>query len=521
VSTALWQFPGGLVLPAHKAGSTAAPAQAAPIPDRLTVPIAEHPGEAAEVLVTPGDTVRTGQLIAHPKGQRGAAVHAPASGRVAAVEERRVPHPSGLAAPCVVIDSDGEDRWVEPAAPLSDVATTDPASLIRRIRDCGIVGLGGATFPTAEKLESAPPATGIEMLILNGAECEPYISCDNRLMRERPGAVIDGAWILMRVLMAPRCLIGVEDNKPEAIAALEAAVAEAGFEGVGVVTVPTRYPVGGEKQLVYTLTGKVIPSGALPAAVGVISQNVATAAAVHDAVRGGRPLIERYVTVTGPGVAQPRNVVARLGTPIEALIRLCGGYAENASRLIMGGPMMGFAIDDDTVPIVKGSNCLLVGTAETFPPPQQALPCIRCGACADACPVALLPQQLYWHARAGELDRACEYHLDDCIECGICGYVCPSHIPLVQYFLYAKSEIAAREQQRRQAELARTRYEQRQQRLERDRLERASARQRKKAVLQHKSRSTEQKKAEIQAALERARRKKSDTPGSGGRSDKR
>lgn len=520
MSAALWQFPGGLVLPANKAASTAEPALVAPIPERLTVPVSARAGEPAEVLVAAGDTVCTGQLIARPRGERGSAVHAPASGRVAAVEDRPVPHPSGMAAPCVVIDSDGEDRWAPPPAPVTDIAEEAPAGLIRRIRDAGIAGLGGAAFPTAEKLESAP-GTGIETLILNGAECEPYISCDDMLMRERAAAVIDGARLLMRTLSAPRCLIGVEDNKPEAVAALEAAVAEAGDAGIEVVTVPTRYPVGGEKQLVYTLTGRVIPSGALPAAVGVICQNVATAAAVHDAVRHGRPLIERYVTVTGPGVTTPRNVVARVGTPVDALIRLCGGYTENANRLILGSPMMGFALADDTVPTAKGTNCLLVGTPEAFPAPRQALPCIRCGACSDACPVSLLPQQLYWHARAGELDRAGDYHLHDCIECGICAYVCPSHIPLVQYFLHAKSEIAARRHQRQQADLARERYEQRQRRLERDRQEREAARQRKKAALHRKSRSTEQKKAEIQAALERARRKKSGRPGAGHDTDGR
>lgn len=504
MSRTLRAFPGGVVLPGHKAESTSGPTVEAPLPGRVTIPVTQHIGDTPDVVVNPGEYVRTGQLIARPEGYHSTSVHASISGVVEAVEERPVPHPSALPALCVVIAGDGGDERT------GTWSATDPAgmgrgALRRLLREAGIVGLGGAAFPTAAKLT---PDTDrpVEQLILNGAECEPYISCDDMLMRERAAAVVDGAAILMQALGTGECLIGVEDNKPEAIQALEAAIERHAAADIQVIAIPTRYPGGGEKQLIYTLTGKIVPGDGLPAQVGVVCQNVGTAAAVHDAVRHGRPLIERYVTVTGPGVANPRNVRARIGTPMRELVELCGGYAGQPDRLIMGGPMMGFAVADDSVPIIKASNCLLATTPETFPAPPPAMPCIRCGACAEACPVSLLPQQLYWHARARELDKTQDYNLFDCIECGLCAYVCPSHIPLVQYYRFAKSEIRNQERERRKADIARERYELRQQRLEREQREREEKRQRKKAALREKSKSKDARKAEIQAALERKRR---------------
>lgn len=390
MSRPLRGFPGGIELPGHKAESTALPSLAAPLPERAVIPLGQHIGEPAQPLVEPGQRVRTGELLARPEGYLSAAIHASISGVVEAVEERPVPHPSGLSAPCIVIASDGSDTWAPGTHTGESPEHLSPPALRRRLREAGIVGLGGAAFPTAVKLGTVLEQN-VGQLILNGAECEPYISCDEMLMRERAEAVIDGARLLMGATAASECLIGVEDNKPEAIEALSAAIETLGTDGIAVVPIPTRYPGGAEKQLIYTLTGKVVPSHGLPAEVGVICQNVGTAAAVHDALRHGRPLVERYVTITGPAVATPMNVRARIGTPIRSLVDLCGGYREGPDRLIMGGPMMGFALPDDALPVIKATNCILATTAAAFPPPAPAMPCIRCGACAEACPVDLLP----------------------------------------------------------------------------------------------------------------------------------
>ncbi|KAB7623199.1 electron transport complex subunit RsxC [Alkalilimnicola sp. S0819] len=513
----LFRFPGGLRLAGRKKLSNTTTIRPAPVPAELTVPLGQHIGAVPEVLVKVGDTVGKGQMLARPDGYVSAAVHAPSSGTVTAIESRPVPHPSGLSAPCVVIRTDGEDRWAELPAPISDWEQRDPAELRQRVREAGIVGLGGAAFPSSVKLNPGPGAV-VEDLILNGAECEPYISCDDRLMRERAEQIVGGLRIIRHALQARRCTIGVEDNKPEAIAALREALSAAGERDVAVAAVPTRYPAGGEKQLIQVLTGREVPSGGLPLQIGVVCHNVGTAAAVYQAVVEGRPLISRVLTVTGAGVAAPANLEVRIGTPFSALIEYCGGYTPEVDRLLMGGPMMGFAVQDDLVPVIKATNCVLAGSGAEFPRPAEALPCIRCGACADACPVSLLPQQLYWHARAGDFDKTQEHELFDCIECGACAYVCPSQIPLVQYFRYAKSEIAEQERERKKADLARDRYEFRLERLEREKQEQAEKRRKKKEALRRAQEAKAEgaggekpavdKQAAIQAALKRAEEKK-------------
>ena len=340
----------------------------------------------------PGEMVLKGQMIARAHGYVSVPVHASSSGTVVDISEQAVPHPSGLRAPCVVIETDGCDAA---AADLlsGDPARLDPSELRNRIRAAGIVGLGGAGFPSFIKLNPGPTRP-IHTLLINGAECEPYISCDDRLMRERPERVIGGACILRHALHAQHCVIAVEDNKPEAIAALRAAIAAKGDARIEVVVVPTIYPSGGEKQLIKILTGQEVPSQGLPADVGIVCHNPGTAAAVQRALMDGEPLISRIVTVTGEGVANPGNLEVRIGTSIADVIAACGGYTPAAHRLLMGGPMMGFALGSDEVPIVKTSNCLLVASQAELPLPPEPLPCIRCGACADACPADLLPQQL-------------------------------------------------------------------------------------------------------------------------------
>jgi electron transport complex protein RnfC len=498
----LWGFPGGLRLPARKEESTRLPVMPARLPLRLMVPLQQHIGEAAEPVVQAGQRVLKGEIVARARGYVSVPAHAPTSGRVASVGEHPVPHPSGLCAPCILIEPDGLDQWVE-TKPVADFRREDPSVLRNRIREAGIVGLGGAGFPSSIKLNPGPDLE-VGLLILNGAECEPYITCDDMLMRTWPEEVVSGAQVMGQVLGTRRCVIGVEDNKPDAIEALSAEVAKRGVAGeVEVVAVPTLYPAGGEKQLIKVLTGKEVPSGALPADVGVVCHNVGTAAAIHRAVNRGHPLVSRVVTVTGGAVAEPRNLDVLLGTPVSELLDQCAADTERIQRLVMGGPMMGLALHSDEVPVVKTTNCILAATAADLPAPRPVLPCIRCGECAAVCPVRLLPQQLYWYARAKDFDTVQDYKLFDCIECGCCAYVCPSNLPLVQYYRHAKSEIWALEREREKADLARRRFELRQERLQREKADRAARMAQKKAQLGDGV-DQEGKKAVIQAALARA-----------------
>ncbi|MEE4378563.1 MAG: electron transport complex subunit RsxC [Candidatus Competibacteraceae bacterium] len=506
-----WRFNGGLLLDTHLAESTQQPVLHSTLPEWLILPLQQHIGTAPKIDVEIGQTVRKGQLLAHADGYISAALHAPSSGVITALEERPIAHPSGLSALCLILHTDGRDEWDALPPPIADYKTADPLTLRQRIRQAGIVGLGGAAFPTSVKLNPVP-TTPIQLLILNGAECEPYITCDDMLMCERAHDLIGGVLIMRYMLSVEEVIIGVEDNKPEACAALEAALEKFGAEagGIAVRQVPTIYPTGGEKQLIRVLTGQEVPSNGLPADIGVICQNVGTAVAVYEAVTQGRPLISRYITVTGSGIQQPRVMEALIGTPISELVHQCGGYTEAAQRLIVGGPMMGFAVPSDEVPIVKGANCILVATTAELAPPVPAMPCIRCGACADVCPADLLPQQLYWHAKTKDFDKVADYHLFDCIECGCCAAVCPSHIPLVQYYRFAKTEIWARERERQQADLARQRHEFRLERLERDKREKETKLRKRKEALQQKSaeKTDDTKKEVIEAAVKRAKAKK-------------
>ena len=503
-----WTFHGGLHLPEHKAESLTEPLSGIPLARRLVVPLQQHIGAAAETQVAAGDKVLKGQTIAIATQYIGAPIHSPASGTVLEISEQPVPHPSGLSAPCVVIETDSEQQWAELPEPLPHYEQLEPGLLRERIRWAGIVGLGGAAFPTSVKVNHGPD-NPIETLVINGAECEPYITCDDILMRTQADRVIEGIKILLHIVTARECLIGVEDNKPEAIAALEQAIADASLPRTKVIVLPTKYPTGGEKQLIQCLTGKEVPSHGIPAETGVICLNVATTAAITDAVLAGRPLLQRIVTVTGQGVNRPRNLEVPFGTPVNHVIEQSGGYSKQISSLILGGPMMGFMLHDDQVPIIKGSNCLLAASKEEAPEPEPARPCIRCGKCADVCPASLLPQQLYWHSRARDLEKAQEYNLFDCIECGCCAYVCPSHIPLVQYYRYAKTESWAAEQEKQQSENARRRHEARVARLERIKQERKANLRKKKEDLDKKPAADKKaKQAAIEAAMKRVAAKK-------------
>ncbi len=463
----LFHFHGGVHPPEHKAESASAPLAQAPLPQRLVIPLRQHIGTPARPCVAVGDKVLKGQQIGRAEGYVSTAIHASTSGVIVAIEPRPVAHPSGLDDLCVVLEADGEERWIE-RTPL-DYERMDASYVRNRLRDLGLAGLGGAVFPSFIKLNPGTPAK-IPTLVINGAECEPWITCDDRLMRERAQDVLAGARIMAALLRSTEILVGVEDNKPEALAALQVAARSVDFP-LEVIAVPTLYPGGGAKQLVQVLTGKEAPTGGRSTDIGVQCFNVGTAYALARAVRYGEPLISRIVTVTG-AVEHPQNLEVLLGTPVAELLQLAG-QKPDAHGVIMGGPMMGFDIRDTAAPVVKSANCLLVKSPQLFPALPPAMPCIRCGACARACPARLQPQDLYWFARAHNFGKAQEYHLFDCIECGCCNYVCPSHLPLVDFYRYAKSEIWAREQEKNAADLARRRHEFRLTRLEREKTERA------------------------------------------------
>ncbi|MFP1678851.1 electron transport complex subunit RsxC [Alloalcanivorax sp. C16-2] len=467
----VFDFPGGVHPPQHKGRSNGTPIQPGPLPAQLVLPLNMHLGAPAKPCVAEGDRVLKGEKIAEPVGAVSAALHAPTSGTVVAIGPRPIQHPSGMDALCIVMEPDGEDRWIE-RRPVADPAALGPDGLVALLREAGVAGLGGAGFPTAVKVTLGDQQR-VEQLIINAVECEPYITADDRLMRERADEIAGGIRLLQYLLNPQHTLIGIEDNKPEAIAAMRAACAGSDME---VRVVPTKYPSGGEKQLIQLLTGKEVPSGALPAQCGVVCQNVGTAWAIKRAAHDGEPLIRRVTTVTGDAVARPGNYETLLGTPVRDLLRHAGVDGERLGRLVMGGPMMGFTLHDPAVPVVKTSNCLIAATLEELPepPPEQA--CIRCGACAESCPASLLPQQLYWYAKSDDFERAQRHDLMDCIECGACAYVCPSHIPLVQYYRYAKGEIRHQAAEQLKADRARERFEARQARLEKEREEKEARR---------------------------------------------
>lgn len=508
-----WQSSSGLHLKDyHKEQSTQQPVRklSAANASELVIPLQQHSGHKPKIIVKAGDFVYKGQCLAEAEGVISVPVHASTSGRIQAIEERPIAHPSGLTDLCVILIPDGQDNWGDQRLlPINHYAEASAAVLRERVSQAGIVGLGGAVFPSAIKL-NVPESVQLTTLVINGAECEPYITCDDLLMREQASEIITGCLIMLRALHehAPsqglECLIGIEDNKPQAIQAMQVAAEHTKDTRIKIVPVPTQYPTGGERQLIHILTGREVPSGRRPTDIGVLCHNVATARAIYQAVVLGQPLISRYVTVTGKGVAQPQNFDVPIGLSMHTLIQAAGGYTSKAKRLIMGGSMMGVALSTDQIPVVKATNCLWVSEQATE---AITLPCIRCGQCAEACPVNLLPQQLYWHARARNLEKVEQHHIFDCIECGCCAYVCPSHIPLVDYYRYAKADIYAQREAREKADLARERHDFHQERLERAKREKAEKLAKHKEAAQTKT-SQDDKQAAIQAALERAKAKK-------------
>ncbi|WP_421134725.1 electron transport complex subunit RsxC [Alteromonas sp. A079] len=463
-----FSFPGGVHPDDKKSLSNVSPIKTPSLPQLITLPLRQHVGSEGACCVNVGDYVYKGQVLSQATTPYSVPIHAPTSGDVVAIAPHVVAHPSGLTEMCVTIKPDGKDTWGV-LTPMQDYTAHSKDSIIDALCQAGISGMGGAGFPTHIKASGSKP---VEFLILNGIECEPYITSDDRLMREFAWQIRQGLDILDHLIAPKAIIIAIEDNKPEALKALDIACQDK--EKYRRVSVETKYPAGGEKQLIQVLTNREVPRNGLPIDVGVLMFNVGTCYAIADAILHGKPLIERIVTVTGEAVDEPCNFKALLGTPVRHLLKEAKYNAskQDAPKVIMGGPMMGFTLADASIPVVKTTNCLLVPSASELTDGDNERACIRCSACADACPASLLPQQLFWHAKANEYDKAEDYNLFDCIECGACAYVCPSEIPLVHYYRQAKSEIRLQRDEKNKADKAKQRFEARNARLEQEKRDR-------------------------------------------------
>jgi electron transport complex protein RnfC len=487
-------FDGGLRLEPHARSASPDPIRPCVLPPELVLPLRPMRGSAALAQVDAGQRVRRGERIAAAAGPEGVPLHAPAGGVVRTIETRASAHAPQQQDRCIVLAVDAEQPPPE-ASPEPSWHDASPGKLRERIHGAGIVGLGGAAFPTAAKL-----AGGCDLLIVNGAECEPQIACDDALLRERAMDVVQGARILARALGAHRTVLAIEADMRDAIAATRAAIEAAGAGAIELAVLPMRYPQGGERQLIQALTGREVPFEGLPQDLDVRVQNVATAAACWRAVQHGEPLLSRVVTVAGPGVARPGNFEVAFGTPIAHLVAQAGGYTAHAARLLIGGPLMGLALPHDEFPITATVNCVLVLDDAALRDPAAELPCIRCGECARVCPARLLPQQLHWHLARSDDAQARAHGLFACIECGCCDLVCPSAIPLAQRFRERKAELRRRDALLLDSEPARSRYLARNARLERDAQQRAAE----QAGRREQASSADA----VQAALERARARK-------------
>jgi electron transport complex protein RnfC len=511
----LWQFPGGIHPPEQKSISNQLSIGRLSLPAKLVIPIKQHIGANGLLLVNVGDRVLKGQALTAPQANWSLPVHAPTSGKISAIEMAPSAHPSAIPELSIILIPDGLDEWTNLTA-YSDYTQLDKKTIVDIIHNAGIAGMGGAGFPTYVKADTHAK---IEYLVVNGVECEPYITADDMLMREYAEDILKGIGVMQYVLSPERVIIGIEDNKPEAFQAMQQAAAA--YQNVLVRSIPTKYPSGGEKQLIRVLTSKEVPSNGIPADIGVIVQNVGTLFAVSEAVFKGKPLIERVVTVTGNTITEKRNVWALLGTEIKHLLDCQGFTPVDEQRVIMGGPMMGFTLPTVRIPVVKTTNCILAPDNQELAQAGDEKACIRCSACADACPQTLLPQQLQWFAKGKEYDKLEQYNLFDCIECGACSYVCPSEIPLVQYYRVAKAEIREQKLEQIKSERAKVRFELRKERLEREMEERQNRHKRaaettiqsaeekqKVADAMARVKSTQPDKSAVAEAIARAKAKK-------------
>lgn len=501
----LWDFPGGVHPIQQKDMSNQSLIQKLPLPSHIYIPVKQHIGVEGEIVVNVGDRVLHGQALTRNFNTFALPVHASSSGTVVSIGEHPAAHPSGLSELTICIELDGLHESLATNG-VHDYAKKDKSDIINAICQAGISGMGGAGFPTHIKSTNVKP---IEFLVINGIECEPYITSDDRLMREHAWQIRQGIDILVHILSPKQVIVAIEDNKPEAYETM--AIACQQQSDYQVIKVPTKYPAGGEKQLIQVLTSREVPADGLPIDVGCMMYNVGTCFAIADAVIEGKPLTQRVVTVTGGAIGKPQNVWAPIGTPIIDLLRFAQYEQKKQAhpKIIMGGPMMGFTLASAKIPVVKTTNCILAPAQHELADASNERACIRCSACADACPQSLLPQQLFWYSKAKEYDTAQEYNLFDCIECGACAYVCPSEIPLVHYYRQAKTNIKQQEQEKAQAEKARVRFEARKMRLEREKFEREEKH--RKAAEARKQAMTSDggaAKDKIAAALARAKAKK-------------
>jgi electron transport complex protein RnfC len=454
---------GGVHAEEHKAETSALPIVSDfPLPKKLFIPLQQHVGKPAEPLIMVGDKVLKGQLLAYSQGLISAPVHAPSSGTIVDVNDYPAPHPSALPIRMIVLETDGKDEWIKTQT-VDDPFQLSPEEISLRVGAAGIVGLGGATFPTAVKLNMGRE-NQVDTLIINGSECEPYLCCDDRLMQERADRIIDGVRLMLHGMETKHAVVAIEDNKPQAFAAMQAA-AEA-FPTVEVRQIPTRYPMGWDRQLIRFITGKEVPAGCRSSEVGVTIHNVGTAYAVHKAIRYGQPLLNRVVTVAGGAVKRPMNVEVPFGTLISELFDFCEVDLSETARIVMGGPMMGDSLPHTAVPTVKATSGILAMTQNELKSGEEQ-PCIRCASCVSVCPAGLRPLDMANNIRVNQLDAAVDLGLKDCISCGCCSYICPSNIPLVQYFKYASGEVVARQQAQHKSEQTKKLIEARNARMER------------------------------------------------------
>lgn len=506
----LYSFKGGLKLKHHKNDSLQNGLSRIAIPQKLFISLRLNRGNSAKPIVKIGDLVLKGQIIAKPKNAFGAYIHASSSGRITGIEKRTTASPDADISSVIEITTDGKDQWIEliDNSTITQTKINDYSAneIIESIIKGGLVGLGGAGFPThiKYKTQNNQLHSTIDTLIINGAECEPYITCDEQLMLASTDDLINGSLLLMKASGASQAVFAIEDQVGGIKNQLENQISQRNIPNISVIKVPTIYPAGGEKQLIKVLTGLEVPSGGLPLELGIIVQNVGTIKALNDYVTQSKPIVERIITVAGDAINHAQNFIAPIGTPIKHLLSHAECQFEKVHRIIIGGPMMGYAMPEISIGIDKTSNCVLALTEKNTQHHGDALPCIRCGECVNVCPAELLPQQLHWYINGGNLEKAREHHLFDCIECGACAWVCPSQIKLVDYYRYAKSELKYLDFKRNKADIAQQRHEQREQRIARLKQERIDKRKRTRS----RTRNKDKMQQDLQATLARVQKAK-------------